>query len=180
MQPGQQIAITYLGDLAQSRDARQRSLSRLYQFLCLCEACRVADSAASDARRLVIGRYRDASDANNEAPVVQFGYCKRAFDLIRQEELQGDIPYQVYMHALGLWALQGDLARVSAFAILAMDAMGACHGADAVSLKMIRPYVRHPENHKLVGPARPWRTRTQDTRRNDSPGFEEWLWSRAE
>lgn len=180
MQPGEQITIAYLGNLLQSRDVRQHALYRSYQFLCLCESCRMPDSSTSDARRLMLGRYRYESDAENEAPVVQFGYCKRAFELMRHEGLHGDIPFQVYIHALGICALQGDLARVSAFAVLTMDAMRACHGADAVILKKIRPFVRHPEKHWMVGPARPWRTRKQDTKRKDSPGFEEWLWSRAE
>lgn len=180
IQPGEQITTTYLGNLLDSRDVRQRSLKESHQFTCLCEACSVPDSAPSDARRLELGRFGDESHAVKEPPAVQLGYCKRAFDLLRDEGLQGDIPHQVYLHALGICASQGDLARVSAFAVLAMDAMRVCHGANAVALKNIRPYVRHPETHNRVGSSRPWRTRTKNTQRKESSGFEVWLWSRAE
>lgn len=180
IQPGEQITTTYLGNLLDCREARQRSLQELHQFQCLCEACSVPDSAPSDARRLMLRRFGDRPDTDNESPAVRLGHCKKSFGLLRDEGLHGDLPHQVYLHALGICASQGDLARVSAFAVLAMDAMRACHGAEAVGLKNIRPYVRHPETHKLVGPSRPWRTRVKNTQRKESSGFEEWLWIRAE
>lgn len=143
----------------------------------------IPDSAPSDARRLELGRYGDESgavNAANEPPAMIMGYIKKAIGLLRDEGLQGDLPHGIYRYALGLCASHGDFARASAFAVLAMDAMRVCHGADAVDLQNIQPYVRHPENHQLVGESRIWRTRTKDTRRKESPGFEEWLWSRAE
>lgn len=179
IQPGEQITTTYLGSLLDSRDVRQRGLLEKYQFTCICEVCAAPDIAPSDARRFVLGRYNEGSDAVNESPLAQLSFCRRALGLLREEGLEGDIPHQVFLHALGIYASQGDMARASAFAVLAMDAMRICHGTDAVDLKNIKPYVKHPETHKLVGTSRPWRTRTKNTQRKGTSGFEEWLWSRA-
>lgn len=180
IQPGEQITISYLGSLLASRDVRQRFLRQLHHFTCLCDVCSVPDCAPSDARRIVLGRCNDASAAVHEPPAAQLGYIKKAFGLLRQEGLGGILPHKLYLQALGICAGQGDLAHVSAFAVLAMDAMRICHGADAVALTNIRPYVTHPETHPHVGQSRPWRTRTQETKQKESPGFEEWLWRRAE
>ncbi|KAL0631918.1 hypothetical protein Q9L58_009203 [Maublancomyces gigas] len=180
IQPGEEITTTYLGSLLAPRDVRQRFLRQLHYFTCLCEACSVPDCSSSDARRFALGTCNDGSAAVHQPPAVQMGYIKRAFSLLREEGLGGLLPQNLYLQALGICAAQGDLARVSAFAVLAIDAMTICHGADSVAVMNIRPYVSHPETHTQVGQSRAWRTRAQDTKQKESPGFEQWLWRRAE
>lgn len=183
IQSGEQITITYLGDIRLTRSIRQRILLEQFQFKCQCDLCTVRyviEGASSDARRLTIRTLTlelDSDMAHN--PAVALGKCKRALQLLRTENLEGGWTYQLYLDALTICAINGDMARASAFAVLAMDAMQVCHGKSAVELATIRPYVKHPESHKLVGTSNGWRTRVKNKQKQNASGFEEWLWSRA-
>lgn len=183
IQPGEQVTVTYLGDIRFPRSIRQRILLEQFQFKCQCDLCTVRyviEGVSSDARRLAIRTLTLELDSDMvHSPAVALSKCKRALQLLRTENLEGDWTYRLYLDALTICAMNGDMARASAFAVLAMDAMQVCHGKSAVELTTIRPYVKHPESHKLVGTSNGWRTRVKNKQKQNASGFEEWLWSRA-
>lgn len=138
------------------------------------------EGASSDARRLAIRTLTLELDSDMaHSPAVALSKCKRALQLLKTEKLEGDWTYRLYLDAIKICVANGDMARASSFAVLAMDAVRICRGKAAVELTKIRPYVKHPESHKLAGTSNLWRTRAKNKQNQNAVGFEEWLWSRA-
>lgn len=217
--PGEQITISYLGDLLRIRDERQYILLQEFSFVCNCHACSLLGSAGingtlasvtppipeenanspgcdlptvarmmrkldllvSDMRRrqIAILDAQSSGDLFYTNPAAALGCCRQALRLYQLEGLGGVGVYATYVTALRLCVAYGDLARASAFAVLAMEGLEVCCGGDAAGMKEVKPYVKHPEKHKLAGTSSVWRTRTKNMRQKGSSGFEEWLWSRA-
>lgn len=184
IRPGEQITITYLGDIRLVRNFRQRMLLEEFRFNCLCDACNArppSELVASDARRLEIHSLCSEAGSNMvyTNPARALKSCRRALQLSKEEGLEGNWTHLMYLDALKICVVHGDMARASAFAVLAIEAVQVCQGGDSIELKGIKPYVKHPEKHRLAGTSSAWRTRTKNTRKKDTSGFEQWLWSRA-
>jgi hypothetical protein len=87
-----------------------------------------------------------------------------------------------YYDAFQVCVAHGDLARASAFMKLNINWRELYEGEAAeVAVAEKRRLVRRPELHRLYQEvSRKWRSKTSHAREEESEGFEEWLWMRAE
>lgn len=179
---GEQITVNYLDEqhLNAPRSERRAVLLRDFRFECACTVCRASPAAiaASDRRRAEVARL-DAQVAGGTLvlgdPQRCLANCKTMLRLYREEGMNDDSLFRTYNDAFQVCVMNGDMARASAFAALAV----ACGGAGAPSIALVRPFVKYPERHEYAGMSNRWRTEKKAARGAGHIGFDGWLWKRA-
>lgn len=183
---GEEITISYLSsEMSQlCHERRQEVLLDRYGFHCKCVNCGAEkqELARSDARKGEIGRLDAAIGdgiliATNPGRALK--YCRHLLHLRQMEGQEPEIP-RLYYDAFQMCVAHGDLARASALMKLHAKWKTIYEG-DSEEVKSKKHLISKPESHRLYQQvSRRWRSKTADALDEASPGFEEWLWMRAE
>lgn len=183
---GAEITMCYLSlqECFQQHNPRQALLEHRYGFRCDCGACKGPEVATRDQRRSNISKMDDAVGggmliAINPARTLK--YCRQVLQLLPLESFQGELP-RVYFDAFQVVLAHGDLARASAFMKLKIKFRRLYEGDDASDLTPEHnAWVERPQSHYVYRAiSNQWSTSLSMRREEDSAGFEEWLWLRAE
>jgi len=183
---GAEITMSYLAlsEFFRSHKARQGILEERYGFRCDCGACAGPEVQARDKRRVQISRMDDEVGggvliATNPARAMKF--CWQVIKLIPLESLEAELP-RAYFDAFQLAIAHGDQARASAFMKIQRRLRRLFEGDDASDMTPeMNALVEQPQSHYVFqAVSRRWQSTVSMRREEDSAGFDEWLWMRAE
>ena len=117
--------------------------------------------------------------ATNPARAMKF--CRQVIKLVPLENLEAELP-RVYFDAFQLAIAHGDQARASAFMQVQRRLRRLFEGDDASDMTPeMNALVEKPQSHYVFqAVSRRWQSTVSMRREEDSVGFDEWLWMRAE
>lgn len=149
VQPGEELAITYLDSFAPRAARRARSL-RAWGFACACAQCRLPEderaAAESDARLESIGRVQRRLEDWRSGRDVTPGLIARWVAWHEQERLQFAMAGAYTLAALN-YNMLGEEERAVEHAALAVEAGGIEYGPEAGDVREMEALMADPRGH---------------------------------
>ncbi|KAB8356404.1 hypothetical protein FH972_023987 [Carpinus fangiana] len=183
---GEEITVSYLTEDAWALPcaARRAHLQRLFNFDCVCIACRLSptETSASDARREKISHMQDAVGNGfmiMNSPERALAYCRDRLELLHLEGEHGPMEQIVYYDAFQICVAHSDFARAKAFAQLCVESVALWQGRDGYDIGKHTALAEQPQSHTLAGHTMRWKSNANRGLSQASGGFQVWLWQRA-